>query len=99
MPVALFGSFSPPIIKNSTEQYYFVAQQWHVFQSINGRVVQADLQVPWIHFGSFYCTWMPYSEFFNAVANYIVYGVEHVKATINDVPCALMKDKLQRVCA
>ena len=36
--------------------------------------------------------------FSNAVANYIVYGVEQVKAMI-DVPCALMKDKLERVCA
>ena len=39
------------------------------------------------------------SFFSNAVANYIVYGVEQVKAMIEDVPCALMKDKLERVCA
>ena len=40
----------------------------------------------------------PAPKFFSdAVANYIVYGIEHTKASVEDVPCTLMKDKLQKV--
>lgn len=41
----------------------------------------------------------PAPNFFSdAVANYIVYGIEHAKASIEDVPCTMMKEKLQKVC-
>ena len=40
----------------------------------------------------------PAPKFFStAVANYIVYGIEHAKASVEDVPCPLMKEKLQKV--
>ena len=41
----------------------------------------------------------PAPRFFSdAVANYIVYGIERAKVSVEDVPCPLMKEKLQKVC-
>ena len=41
----------------------------------------------------------PGPQFFSpAVADYIVYGVQHVKASIMDVPEQEIRDKIQKVC-
>lgn len=53
----------------------------------------------WIHSGSFNCTRRPCPKFFSdAVANNRVYGIEHAKASVEDVSCTLMKEKSQKVC-
>ena len=40
----------------------------------------------------------PAPKFFsNAVANYIIHGIEHAKASVEDVPCTFIKEKLQKV--
>ena len=40
----------------------------------------------------------PAPKFFSdAVANYIIHGIEHAKASVEDVPCTFIKEKLQKV--
>ena len=99
MLVGHFVNFSPPVIRDSTEQHIVWWQSnGTCSKAQHGRIVQADIQVHWIHFGCFNCTWRPCSKIFSdAVANYIIYGIEYVKASVEDVPCTLMKDKLQKV--